>query len=87
MSLVGPRPERQYYIDRITQKAPYFLRLLKIKPGITSWGQVKFGYAVSVEEMIKRLYFDINYVENMTLYFDFKILIHTILIVLKRNGK
>jgi exopolysaccharide biosynthesis polyprenyl glycosylphosphotransferase len=87
MSLVGPRPERQYYIDLITQKAPYFLRLLKIKPGITSWGQVKFGYAVSVEEMIKRLYFDINYVENMTLYFDFKILIHTILIVLKRNGK
>ncbi len=87
MSLVGPRPERQFYIDKIIETAPYFLRLLKVKPGITSWGQVKYGYAESVEEMIDRLYYDIQYVENVSLYFDFKILIHTILIVLKRDGK
>ncbi len=87
MSLVGPRPERQYYIDKITEKAPHYINLLKVKPGITSWGQVKFGYAENVEQMIERLNYDIFYVENMSLYLDFKIMIHTILVILKRDGK
>ena len=87
MSIVGPRPERQYYIDKITEKAPHFLNLLKVKPGITSWGQVKFGYAENIEEMIQRLNYDIFYIENMSLYLDFKIMIHTILVILKRSGK
>jgi lipopolysaccharide/colanic/teichoic acid biosynthesis glycosyltransferase len=87
MSIVGPRPERQYYIDRILQKAPEYRYILKVKPGITSLGQIKYGYAENLEEMLQRLKFDIIYVKNMSLYLDFKILINTILIVLKRNGK
>jgi len=87
MSLVGPRPERQYYIDQIVKNAPYYKLLLSIKPGITSWGQVKFGYAENVEEMIQRLKWDLLYLENMSLQMDIKILIYTMLIVLERKGK
>ena len=83
MSLVGPRPERKYYIDQIIEKAPHYLHLQKVKPGITSWGQVKYGYAENVEQMINRLQYDILYIENMSVYVDFKIMIYTILIILK----
>lgn len=83
MSLVGPRPERQYYIDQIVKRAPHYRLLLKVKPGITSWGQVKYGYASDVDEMIERLQYDILYIENMNLAMDIKILIYTVLIVLQ----
>ena len=83
MSLVGPRPERKYYIDQIIEKAPHYLHLQKVKPGITSWGQVKYGYAEDVEQMINRLKYDILYIENMSVYVDFKIIIYTILKILK----
>ncbi|MDV7401474.1 sugar transferase, partial [Arthrospira platensis SPKY1] len=74
MSLVGPRPERQYYIERITKSAPHFNRLLNVRPGITSWGQVKYGYASNVDQMLQRMKFDLLYLENMSLSLDFKIL-------------
>jgi exopolysaccharide biosynthesis polyprenyl glycosylphosphotransferase len=87
MSLVGPRPERQFYIDQITKVAPHYKHLQKVKPGITSWGQVKYGYAENVDEMVARLKYDILYVENRSLGLDIKILIYTVLIVLKGTGK
>lgn len=87
MSLVGPRPERQHFIDAIMQVAPHYRHLHKVRPGITSWGQVKFGYAENVDQMVRRLKYDILYIENMSLAVDLKILAYTVLIVLKGDGK
>jgi len=87
MSLVGPRPERKYYIDKITKKAPHYKRLLNVRPGITSWGQVKYGYASTVEQMLQRMKFDLLYLENMSISLDFKIIFYTVLVLIKGKGK
>ncbi|MBN2485647.1 MAG: sugar transferase [Bacteroidales bacterium] len=86
MSLVGPRPERQYFIDQIVERAPQYLQLLKVRPGITSWGQVKYGYAENIDQMIRRMKYDLIYLDNMSLYVDFKIMIYTVLTVIQRKG-
>jgi len=87
MSLVGPRPERQYFINQITQISPYYKHLQKVRPGITSLGQIKYGYAENVDQMVQRLRFDIIYIENMSIVMDIRILIFTFLTVIKARGK
>ena len=87
MSLVGPRPEREFFKDQIVAQAPIYQRLQRIKPGITSWGQIKYGYASNVEEMIDRMKYDILYLENMSLGLDFKIMLYTVLIMVQGRGK
>jgi exopolysaccharide biosynthesis polyprenyl glycosylphosphotransferase len=87
MSIVGPRPERQYFINEIMKRAPHYRLLHKVKPGITSWGQVKFGYAENVDQMIERLKYDLLYIENMSLATDIKILLYTIIIIVQGRGK
>ena len=87
MSLVGPRPERKFYIDQVLKQSPQYYSLLKVKPGLTSWGMIKFGYASSVDEMIQRMEYDLNYIEHASLLLDLRIILHTFSLVISGKGK
>jgi exopolysaccharide biosynthesis polyprenyl glycosylphosphotransferase len=87
MSLVGPRPERKYYIDIICKTHPHYKYLHKVKPGLTSWGMVKYGYAQNVDEMKKRMEYDLLYIENCNLALDIKIMLYTIIVIFEGRGK
>ncbi len=86
MSLVGPRPERRHYIDKIKERAPYYSRVLAVKPGITCWGQVKLGYASDLDKMLERLDYDLLYLENVSLYLDLKIIFYTLGTIIRGKG-
>ncbi len=87
MSLVGPRPEREFFIKQIVRQAPYYTLVHQVRPGITSWGMVKYGYASTVEQMVERTRYDLVYLSNMSIFVDLKILIHTVKTVVTGEGK
>ncbi len=86
MSIVGPRPEREYFIRQIIKRAPYYTLLHQVRPGITSWGMVKYGYASSVEQMVERMRYDLLYLDNISFAVDMKIILHTAVTVLSGKG-
>ncbi len=87
MSIVGPRPERPYFIEKIMTEAPYYCLLYKVRPGLTSWGPIRVGYTDTMEKMIERLNCDVVYVENMSLLLDMKILFFTTGVIFRGKGK
>ena len=87
MSIVGPRPERRFFINKIIERAPYYTLLYQTRPGITSWGMVQYGYASHVDEMIERSKYDLLYISNMSILLDLKIMLYTVLTILEGRGK
>jgi lipopolysaccharide/colanic/teichoic acid biosynthesis glycosyltransferase len=87
MSIVGPRPERRYFINQIEEKAPYYCLIYKVRPGLTSWGPIKVGYTDTLDKMVRRLNYDIVYLENMSIALDVEIMFYTIGVIVNGRGK
>ena len=86
MSLVGPRPERPYFVDKLTQELPYYAVRQSVKPGVTGWAQVRYHYGASVEDSAEKLQYDLYYVKNHTLFLDLVVLFETVGVVLMGKG-
>ena len=86
MSLVGPRPEREFFVEQLKKKIPYYPLRLKVKPGLTGWAQIKHNYDRSLDDVREKLKYDLYYIENMSLRMDFKIIIATVFVVLGMKG-
>jgi len=86
MSLIGPRPERPFFVEKLSEEIPYYKRRLRVKPGITGWAQVKHKYDESVEDVKEKLKFDLFYIENMSIRMDLKILLRTVFVVIFGKG-
>jgi lipopolysaccharide/colanic/teichoic acid biosynthesis glycosyltransferase len=86
MSLVGPRPERPYFVEQLTQKMPYFAVRHSVKPGVTGWAQVRYQYGSTVEDAVEKLQYDLYYVKNHSLFLDIVILFETVVVVLTGKG-
>ena len=87
MSVVGPRPERQYFLDEIKKHLPKYKKMQQLKPGITSLGQIKYGYADNLDQMLKRARYDLIYLDNLSLWTDIKVILSTIIVVIKGKGR
>ena len=87
MSIVGPRPERQFFLDNIIKHIPRYKELQKLRPGITSLGQIRYGYADSIDQMKLRARYDLVYLDNVSLLTDIKIILYTVVVVIKGKGK
>jgi len=86
MSLVGPRPERPYFVEQLELELPLYRRRLKVRPGITGWAQIKYQYDQSVEDVKTKLKYDLFYIENMSWRMDLKILFNTLYVMLRGKG-
>ncbi|WP_267876168.1 TIGR03013 family XrtA/PEP-CTERM system glycosyltransferase [Massilia sp. PAMC28688] len=87
MSFVGPRPERPYFVEQLIEVLPYYNVRHSIKPGITGWAQVRYGYGASTDDSLQKLQYDLYYVKNNSLFLDILILIDTLKVVLFRSGR
>jgi exopolysaccharide biosynthesis polyprenyl glycosylphosphotransferase len=86
MSLVGPRPERAFFVEKLSHEIPYYRRRLKVRPGVTGWAQIKHKYDETIDDVKIKLKYDLFYIENMSLRMDFKILLRTVFVVLFGKG-
>ena len=86
MSFVGPRPERPFFVDQLTDQIPFYAARHSVKPGITGWAQVRYSYGASVDDAVQKLQYDLYYVKNHTLFLDILVLLQTVRVVLTGDG-
>jgi lipopolysaccharide/colanic/teichoic acid biosynthesis glycosyltransferase len=86
MSFVGPRPERQFFVDQLLEQIPFYDVRHSVKPGVTGWSQVRYPYGASVEDALQKLQFDLYYVKNHSLFLDLLILVETVQVVMLGKG-